>query len=222
MITLHHLNDSRSQRILWLLEELNVPYQIKQYTRVNGRAPDTLKQVHPLGKSPVISDGDITVAESGAIVEYLTRKYDAEHKLVPTTDQDLRDYTFWLHYAEGSAMTPMIVHLVFNTVVEKSPFFIRPIAKGISENVHSAFIQPEIIKSFDFIEMTLKESGYFVGDKLTAADIQMSFVMETGSKMIKKEEYPAVFDWLQRVSMRDAYKKALEKGGEYKYRIHTE
>src|SRR6185369_14052371 len=184
MVIVHHLNNSRSQRVLWLLEELGVPYEVKRYER-NAEtmlAPPELKAVHPLGKSPVITDDGLTLAESGAFVEYLAGKYGGG-RLVPRagTPEHLR-YTYWLHYAEGSLMPPLLLNLVFNRVeTAPMPFFIRPIAKQIAGRAKSGFIGPQINLHLDYIERELGKSQWFAGDDLTAADVQMSFPLEAAA-----------------------------------------
>jgi glutathione S-transferase len=216
MLTLHHLNNSRSQRILWLLEELGVPYEIKRYERDQKTmlAPPELKAVHPLGKSPVITDGDLTIAESGAIIEYLVDKYGPHLKPQAGTKDALR-YTYWLHFAEGSAMTPLLFTLVFNKIESAPmPFFVKPIAKNISENVKAAFINPNLKSNFAYIESELEKSEWFAGSEFTAADVQMSFPLEAAA--IRSDILgPKSRAWLNKIHARPAYKKALERGGEY-------
>ncbi len=178
MIVVHHLNNSRSQRVLWLLEELELPYEIKRYKRdpQTMLAPTSLREVHPLGKSPVITDGKLTLAESGAIIEYLIERY-GNGRLVPAigTLEHLR-YTYWLHYAEGSAMPPLLLKLIFDQI-EKNPmpFFVRPIARAIVSRVKSSFIEPQIAQHLDYMEAEIGKSTWFTGNEFTAADIQMSF-----------------------------------------------
>src|ERR1700674_1061669 len=178
MLVVHHLNNSRSQRVLWLLEELGVPYEVKRYER-DARtmlAPPSLIAIHPLGKSPVIVDGDVTVAESGAIIEYLVDKY-GERRLIPPpgTGHALR-YTYWLHYAEGSAMSPLLLKLVFTHIeTAPMPFFVRPFARAIAGGAKSSFIEPEITAHLNYLECEIKKYSWFAGDEFTAADIQMSF-----------------------------------------------
>ncbi len=219
MIIVHHLNNSRSQRVLWLLEELGVPYEIKPYQRdaKTMLAPPELREVHPLGKSPVITDGDLTIAESGAIVEYLIDRY-GKGSLKPEagTPERLR-YTYWLHYAEGSAMPPLLMKLVFDEVERAPmPFFIRPIAKAISGNVKKAFINPQIKQHLDFMEAELGKSTWFAGKEFTGADIQMSFPLEAAaSRAGLKESRPHLMAYLKRIHARPAYKRALKKGGAY-------
>jgi glutathione S-transferase len=221
MITVHHLNNSRSQRVLWLLEELGVPYEVKRYQRdpVTMLAPPSLRAVHPLGKSPVITDGDTTVAESGAIIEYLVGKY-GQGRLVPAegTPERLR-YTYWLHYAEGSAMPPLLLKLIFDKVEESPmPFFVKPIARGISAKVKSAFITPQIQTHFDFMEAELGKAPWFAGPEFTAADIQMSYPLEAASQRGGVDATrPNLVDFLKRIHARPAYARALEKGGEHAY-----
>lgn len=216
MLTVHHLNNSRSQRILWLLEELGVPYEIKRYERDKKTmlAPPELKAVHPLGKSPVITDGDLTVAESGAIIEYLVDKYGPQLKPKPGTKEALR-YTYWLHFAEGSAMTPLLFTLVFNKIeTAPMPFFIKPIAMKISENVKAAFINPNLKNNFSYIESELSKSEWFAGAEFSAADVQMSFPLEAGD-LRGGILGPKSKAWLTKIHARAANKKALERGGEY-------
>jgi glutathione S-transferase len=219
MIVVHHLNNSRSQRVLWLLEELGTPYEVKRYER-NAQtmlAPPELKQVHPLGKSPVIADGDLTLAESGAIIEYLAGKYGGG-KLVPPagTPEHLR-YLYWLHYAEGSAMPPLLLSLVFNRVeTAPMPFFIRPIAKGIARTARTSFIEPQIKTHFDFIEGELAKRTWFAGNEFSAADIQMSFPLEAAAARAGLDAgRPKIMAFLERIHARPAYQRALEKGGPY-------
>ncbi len=219
MITLHHLNNSRSQRILWLLEELGLEYEIKRYQRdpKTMLAPEELKKIHPLGKSPVITDGDLTLAESGAIIDYLVSTY-GEGRLKPTQDQKkLLRFNYWLHYAEGSAMPPLLLKLVFNKVRSAPvPFFIKPIVKKIAQNVEESFIHPQLKLHFGYLESELSKSEWFVGDEFSAADIQMSFPIEAASaRMGLEENYPKLHNYLVKIHGREAYKRALKKGGEY-------
>jgi glutathione S-transferase len=221
MIVVHHLNNSRSQRVLWLLEELAVPYEIKRYQRdaQTMLAPPELRQVHPLGKSPVITDGDRTMAESGAIIEYLVDRHGAGRlKPAAGTPEQLR-YTYWLHYAEGSAMLPLLMQLIFNRIESgPMPFFIRPIARGISKQVKTAFIQPNLKTHLDYMEQELSRSPWFAGDEFTAADVQMSFPLEAASvRGGLDQSRPRLMDFLQRIHSRPAYRRALERGGQYDF-----
>ena len=218
MITVHHLNNSRSQRILWLLEELSLDYEIKRYERNSETllAPDSLKQVHPLGKSPVITDGQLTLAESGAIIEYLVSRY-GNGQLAPDegTLEQLR-YTYWLHYAEGSVMPLLVFRLVMDQVDEKSSFLTRPIAKVVTGKVRSLFIQPQLTLHLSYMEDELAKTAWFVGDKFTAADIQMSFPIEAASSQEGFcEKYQQLAAYLVKIHSRPAYQRALERGGEY-------
>ncbi len=221
MITVHHLNNSRSQRILWLLEELGLTYEVKRYERDKSsmRAPASLRAVHPLGRSPVITDGDLTVAESGAIIEYLLERY-GNGQLVPASGTPARlRFTYWLHFAEGSAMTPLLLKLVFNRVeTGPMPFFVRPIAKKISATVKSSFIEPEIKQQLSYMEAEITQTGWFAGDEFTAADIQMSFPLEiSASRGGLNAAQPKLMDFLQRIHARPAYQRALQRGGVYDY-----
>ena len=221
MITVHHLNNSRSQRILWLLEELGLTYEVKRYERdkASMRAPASLRAVHPLGKSPVITDDQNTVAESGAIIEYLLERY-GNGRLVPATGTPARlRFTYWLHFAEGSAMTPLLLKLVFNRVeTGPMPFFVRLIAKKISATVKSSFIEPEIKQQLSYMEAEIAKTGWFAGDEFTAADIQMSVPLEiSASRGGLNSAQPKLMDFLQRIHARPAYQRALQRGGVYDY-----
>ena len=219
MITVHHLNNSRSQRILWLLEELGLPYEIKRYERDKQtmRAPASLRAVHPLGKSPVITDGELTVAESGAIIEYLVERY-GKGRLAPATGTPERlRYIYWLHFAEGTAMPPLVMKLVFNRVeTGPMPFFVRPIAKKISATVKGSFIEPEIKQQLAYMETEIAKTGWFAGADFSAADIQMSFPLEAAaSRGGLNTDQPKLLDFLTRIHARPAYQRALKRGGTY-------
>ena len=218
-LTVHHLNNSRSQRILWLLEELGVEYELKRYQRdaQTMLAPPELRAVHPLGKSPVITDGDVTLAESGAIIEYLVDRYGAG-RLAPAaaTPERLR-YTYWLHYAEGSAMPPLVLKLIFTQIPRAPmPALVRPIVRRIAEGVRAKFVEPQIKLHLDYLEGELGKTPWFAGDEFTAADIQMSFPLEAAaSRGGLDATRPKLFAFLERIHARPAYKKALEAGGPY-------
>ena len=219
MIVVHPLNNSRSQRVLWLLEELGVPYEVKRYERdpTTMLAPAALRAVHPLGKSPVITDGDLTLAESGAIVEYLAGRY-GDGRLVPaaSTPAHLR-YLYWLHYAEGSAMPPLLLKLVFDRVqASPMPFFVRPIARAIAQKAMTSFIGPQITLHLDYLEGELGKSAWFAGDEFTAADIQMSFPLEAAAARAGLDQSrPRLMAFLERIHARPAHRRALERGGPY-------
>jgi glutathione S-transferase len=221
MITVHHLNNSRSQRVLWLLEELGLPYEIKKYQRDSKTmlARPELVKVHPLGKSPVITDGATTVAESGAIVEYLLERY-GEGRLVPAagTPERLR-FTYWLHFAEGSAMSPLLLKLIFERVkTSPMPFFVRPIARGIANKVLGAMVDPNIKRQLDFMESELGRSEWFAGADFSAADIQMSFPVEAAAQRAGlNASRPKLMAFLKRIHARPAYRRALERGGPYSF-----
>jgi glutathione S-transferase len=217
MITVHHLNNSRSQRILWLLEELGLEYDIKYYQRDRETmlAPASLRQIHPLGKSPVITDDALTLAESGAIIEYLVERY-GEGRFAPPLDipERLR-YRYWLHYAEGSLMPPLLIKLIFDQMEEKSPFLLRPIVRAISQSVRSSFIEPQITTHLDYLESELEHYPWFAGDEFTAADIQMSFPLEAAAERAGLDaSRPKLMDWLDRIHTRPAYQRAVKRGTE--------
>lgn len=219
MIIVHHLNHSRSQRILWLLEELEIDYEIRRYERDKATmlAPASLREIHPLGKSPVIVDGELTLAESGAIIEYLVQQYGQE-KLAPAAGTlERMKYTYWLHYAEGSAMPPLLLKLVFDRI-EKGPmpFLVRPVAAAIARRAKASFIQPQIERHLDYLEQELAHSEWFAGNRFSAADIQMSFPLEAAAARAGLDKSrPRLMDFLKRIHARPAYRRALERGGEY-------
>ncbi|MFM0166426.1 glutathione S-transferase [Paraburkholderia sediminicola] len=219
MLTVHHLNNSRSQRVLWLLEELGVPYEIKRYERdpKTMLAPPELRAVHPLGKSPVITDDGQTLAESGAIIEYLVDKY-GQGRFAPAAGTPERQrYTYWMHYAEGSAMPPLLLKLVALRIASAPmPFFAKPIARKIASTLQSSFIDPQLKLHLGYINKELGATGWFVGNDFTAADVQMSFPLEAATARGGMEgQIPAVVDFLKRIHARPAYQRALERGGKY-------
>ena len=219
MLTVHHLENSRSQRILWLLEELDVDYTIERYQRDRKTklAPPELLAIHPLGKSPVIIDNGATIAESGAIIEYLAATYGDGRLLPAEGTRERLACTYWLHYAEGTFMPLMILSLVMNRIeTAPMPFFIKPIARGIVAKVRGGYLDQNIKRNLDFMEMSLGQSNWFCGDQLTAADIQMSFAVEAAMvRSILPNEYPNLQAFLEKMRARPAYKSALEKGGPY-------
>ena len=221
MITVHHLNNSRSQRVLWLLEELGAPYEVKRYERdaKTMLAPPELLAVHPLGKAPVIVDGDVTVAESGAIIEYLIDRYGAG-RLIPAagTVERLR-YTYWLHYAEGSAMPPLLLKLVFDRVENSpAPWPISAVARRIAGTVTKSFIGPQLKRHLDYMEAELATHTWFAGEEFSAADVQMSFPLEAAaSRAGLNAGRPGLMAFLGRIHARGAYKRALERGGPYSF-----
>jgi len=221
VITVHHLNNSRSQRVLWLLEELGVPYEIRKYQRdaKTMLAPPELLKVHPLGKSPVITDDGVTVAESGAIIEYLLERH-GDGRLEPArgTPERLR-FTYWLHFAEGSAMSPLLMKLVFDRIeTSPMPFFARPIARSISRKVKTAMVEPNLKRHLDHMERELTKSEWFAGDEFTAADIQMSFPVEASAQRAGLDaSRPKLMTFLKKIHARPAFRRALERGGPYTF-----
>jgi len=220
MITVHHLENSRSQRVLWLLEELGLPYEVKRYERdrKTSLAPPELLQVHPLGKSPVISDGDITVAETGAIVEYLLDKVAGNTlKPAPGTPEQRR-FRYWLHFAEGSAMPPLVMALVFNRIkTARMPFFAKPIARAIADKTMDSFVKPNIQRQLAYMEAELATSDWFAGNSFSAADVMMSFPLEAAGKRagLEAARYPKLAAFVDRIHARPAYQRALQRGGPY-------
>ncbi|HEY6175265.1 MAG TPA: glutathione S-transferase [Kofleriaceae bacterium] len=218
MITVHHLNNSRSQRVLWLLEELELPYDIVKYERDPKTllAPASLRAIHPLGKSPVITDGDATLAESGAIVEYLVDTY-GKGKLSPAPGTPAyRDYRYFLHYAEGSLMPFLVMRLLFNKIKSDSPLVIRPVAKAIAGQVGKRFLDPNLANHLAFLADHLAKHEWFAGDAFSAADVQMSFPIEGAVARVEGGVSPRLTEWLARIQGRPAYRKAITKGGDYR------
>jgi glutathione S-transferase len=206
MLTLHHLNDSRSQRILWLMEELRLAYEIKRYQR-DGKtrlAPAELTAVHPLGKSPVITDGKLCIAESGAVVDYIIRTYGKGTMMPPIGTAEYEAYHEWLHYAEGSAMLPLMLHLYVSRLKEAgNPLHPR--------------IESKIANHLGYVDKALVGREFFIGDALSGADIQMSFVGEMAKVFGKLAPYPNLGGWLARMHVRPAFQRAIEIGGPYRF-----
>ena len=223
MITLHHLETSRSQRILWLLEELGVPYELKIYARDKATklAPPALKAIHPLGKSPVITDGDEVIAESGAIIEYLVETYgeqargDLAHLQPQPRTAEHRQCRFWMHYAEGSLMNWLVMKLVFKTIpTQPMPFFVKPIARALCGTVQQKLIDPNVDTALAFIEEHLGTHRWFAGEHLTMADFQMSFAVEAAlARGGDESQWPHLVAYRRRMQERPAYQRALDKGG---------
>ncbi len=220
MIIVHHLADSRSQRVLWLLEELGLDYEVKRYERDSRTrlAPPELKAIHPLGKSPVIQDGDVTVAETGAIVEYLLETHGAGRLRPPSGTEAGRRFTYWLHYAEGSAMPPLLLKLVFSMLPRRSPALMKPIVNSIAAKAQTSFVDPQTRAHVDYWEAELGRATWFAGDEFTAADIMMSFPVEAGAdRAFDIAARPNLKRFLERIHARPAYRRALERGGAYTY-----
>ena len=221
MIIVHHLNNSRSQRVLWLLEELGIPYEIQKYERdaKTMLAPPALLKVHPLGKSPVITEDGVTVAESGAIIEYLLERHGGGRLVPPAGSPERLRFTYWLPFAEGSAMSPLLMKLVFDRIeTSPMPFFAKPIARGISGKVKKALIEPNLKRQLDYMESELAKSEWFAGNDFSAADIQMSFPVEAAAQRAGLDaSRPKLMTWLKKIHARPAYRKALERGGPYSF-----
>ena len=218
MIIVHHLNNSRSQRVLWLLEELGLEYDIRRYQRdaKTMLAPPELRAVHPLGKSPVITDGDTTLAESGAIIEYVVQRHGGG-RLAPAagTPERLR-FTYWLHYAEGSLMPLLLMSLLFARIPRGTPALIRPVARLIANGAMGSFVTPNLQRHLDYLEAELGKHAWFAGEEFSAADIQMSFPLEAATaRGGLNASRPKLMDWLERIHARPAFQRALERGGKY-------
>lgn len=220
MITVHHLEDSRSQRVLWLLEELSTRYEVKRYERdpVTRLAPESLYDVHPLGKSPAITTEDGTFAETGAIFEYILETFDTEHTLHgPDRSDARRALTYWLHYAEGSAMPLLLMKLVFQSIPERAPGLAKGLVRRVLSPAETNFVNPRLAEHAVYWDNSLQETGWFAGDAFSAADIMMSFPIEAAKSRINLTHYRNVMNWLEQCQSRPAYTAALEKGGPYAY-----
>jgi glutathione S-transferase len=217
MLTVHHLNNSRSQRVLWLLEELGVSYEIKYYQRgADLRAPAELRAIHPLGKSPVVTDNGNAIAESGAIVEYVVGTYGNGRLIPPAGTPERLRYTYWLHYAEGSAMSPLLQKLLFTLLPQRAPFLMRPVVGAVAGQVLRTVVNPALAQHMNFWEGELGKSAWFAGNDFTAADIQMSFPLEAAATRAGLEiGHPRAMAFLERIHGRPAYQRALERGGPY-------
>lgn len=222
MLTVHHLDNSRSQRILWLLEELELPYDIHFYRRdpKTMQAPQSLRRIHPLGKAPILTDtdGDVTLAESGAIIEYIVAKYgNGRLEPEPGTPAHTR-FIYWLHYAEGSAMPPLLLKLVFGLLPGRVPWPMRPFAALIAKGAQTQVINPQVRLHMDYWEQALAASEWFAGPEFTAADIQMSFPLEAAAARAgAMTNRPHIGPFLRRIHARPAYQRALVRGGPYTY-----
>ncbi|WP_158785049.1 glutathione S-transferase family protein [Pantoea sp. BAV 3049] len=216
MITVHHLNNSRSQRVLWMLEELEVPYQIKQYQRESTMlAPESLKKVHPLGKSPVITDENRVIAESGAILEYLVERYDAEYRLKLLNEDERLQSRYWLHYAEGSLMPLLVMKLIFSRMGKPPvPWLLRPIGSAFGKGVQKGYLDKQLATHREFIEQHLAKNEWFAGTQFSIADVQMSFPIQALSARGGADSSPAIQTWLNKVQNRAAWQRALQKGGD--------
>ena len=214
MIKVHHLELSRSFRVIWLLEELGVDYQVVTYRRdpATYGAPAELKRVHPLGKSPVITDGDITVAESGAIIEYLLDKYDNDGKFRPAGGQALLDYRYWMHFAEGSMMPLLVMRLVLSKVKDRPmPFFVKPIARKLMDGIDSAFIVPRLQPQLAVINDYLKDHSWFAGDEISGADFQMELALRFAANRADVSPFAHIQAYLAQTAARPAHIRASEK-----------
>jgi glutathione S-transferase len=219
MIVVHHLNNSRSQRVLWLLEELGVPYEVKRYERdaATMLAPPELRAIHPLGKSPVITDGDKVLAETGAIIDYVIDTYGQGRLIPPAGSAERLRYTYWLHYAEGSAMTPLLLKLVFTALPARAPGLLRGLVKAVAAKAQAGFVDPQLKSHIDYWDAELSKAEWFAGPAFTAADIMMSFPLEAGAARAGAASRPRVAAFLDRIHARPAYREALERGGPYDY-----
>lgn len=207
MIILHHLQQSRSFRILWALQELNLDYSIQYYQRLpNMAAPPELKQIHPLGKAPVLQDGSRVIAESAVILDYLQQHYDAQNQFKPTADEAVNQYNYWLHYTESSLMPLLVFQLVLNNVPQHVPFLLKTVARKICDGIRLSFIRPRLTDHVAFIEQHLSEHAFVAGD-FSFADIQLCFALEALLSR-HNSKYEHIQNYVQRLQQREAYQKA--------------
>jgi glutathione S-transferase len=218
MLTVHHLNNSRSQRIIWMLEELGLEYDVVRYQRDPKTllAPPELRAIHPLGKAPIVTDGSHILAESGVILEYLVERY-GNGRFVPShSSPEHWRYRYWMHYAEGSAMPPLLLKLVAGRIAKaRVPFFMKPISRKIAASLQTGFVDPQLDLHFDYIAEELKPTGWFAGNEFTAADVQMSFPIESGVARAGADARPSIRSFLERIHARPAYQRALARGGDH-------
>lgn len=217
MLIVHHLNNSRSQRILWMLEELQVPYQIVRYQRESTMlAPESLKAVHPLGKSPVVEDNGNILAESGAIIEYLQETYDPESRLKPISNEEKLRYRFWLHYAEGSLMPLLMMKLVFGRLGKAPvPWLLRPVGNLLGQGVQKAYLNKQISTHARYLDDSLQKNPWFAGQTFSAADIQMSFPVVALLARGGINDLPNLQNWFNKVQQRPAWQRAIQQGGPF-------
>ncbi|WP_084420208.1 glutathione S-transferase [Henriciella litoralis] len=219
MIKVHHLEHSRSQRILWLLEELGIEYEIVHYKRdpKTMLAPDSLRAIHPLGKSPVLEENGVIVAETGAIIDYIIETHGGGRLKPAAGTPEARAWTYWMHYAEGSAMTPLLMKLVFQRLPENAGMLMRPLVKAVASKAQAAFVDPRLKEHIEYWDSSLAQTGWFAGDTFSAADIIMSFPLEAAVSRGGAGAYKTITEFLARIHARPAYKTALSKGGPYAY-----
>lgn len=220
MLTVHHLNNSRSQRVLWMLEELGTPYELARYQRgPDQRAPAELRRVHPLGLSPVLTDGEgLALAETGAILTWLLHRYDPQHRFSVSSDSPAwPDYIYWMFASEGTVMPPLVMGLVMSLLTKQVPFLFRPVAGAIRKGLETKFYGPKIRDNFAYAESAVAKGGWFAGEAFGAADVMMSFPVEAAKARVGIAHYPALGAWLDRIQSRPAYQAALARGGKYDY-----
>ncbi len=219
MITVHHLDHSRSHRVLWLLEELGLEYEVRRYQRdpVTLAAPASLKLVHPLGKAPTVVEAGRSLAESGAILETLLHRHGAGRLVPPAGTPERESYTYWMHYAEGSAMPALVLRLIFTQMPKQPmPALARPVVRTLAKSVMDSFVQPQIEQHLDYMESGLAKTPWFAGADFTAADIQMSFPIEAAAADGSLDgRRPNLRAYMQRIRERPAYRRAIDKGGPY-------
>jgi len=215
LIVVHHLENSRSHRVLWLLEEIGVPYEVKFYARdpATMLAPTALRAVHPLGKSPVIVEGDVTLAESGAIIEYLVENNPASAMAPPRGSAEWVRYLYWLHFAEGSAMPPLFLRLVLSRIAASTPWPVQPIIAAVLRRADERVAAPRLAENLDLMEAGLDRSMWFAGDAFSAADIQMSYPVEASARRAGLDSSrPRLMAYLERIGERPAYRRAIARG----------
>lgn len=223
MLHLHHLQNSRSFRIVWLLEELGLDYQLTTHERnASFLAPKSLTEKSPMGKAPILEVDGKPMMESAHIMDYLMAKYDTEYRLHPKTNADdptWLNYDFWLHFAESSAMPPLLIRMIFNKIVERSPFFVKPITKGIQTQIETSYLNQTIASSFHLMESHLQDNQWFAGKDFSAVDIQMHFVVAAAHARspFNPSQYANLLNWLHRLESRPAFEQAVKRGGRLQF-----
>lgn len=219
MITVHHLDNSRSQRVLWLLEELGLDYAVVTYRRdpASRRAPDGLRAIHPLGKAPVVETDGLVLAESGAIIAYLLDRHDDGRLRPPAGTAAARACTYWLHYAEGSIMPQLLLRVVFDGIESGPlPLLIRPLARALARGVKRVVVAPQLDLQLDHMEASVGQGGWFAGEAFSAADIQMSFPVQAAASLGLLEDRPQLAAWQARIEARPAWQRSIARGGPFR------
>lgn len=224
MITIHHLENSRSQRIVWLAEELGITYKLEQYRRdpKTGLAPDSFKRIHPLGRAPIICFDELVLVESATIIEFMIGRFDDQRLFVsPDNEEAQQAYRFWMHFAEGSLMPPLVTKLVMSKASQQVPFPFSFITNKFVDGVNEAYFSKNLADSLDYVETHLAKHHGFVSEQLTGVDFQMIFPLEAIVASGQADKYPAIKAYVKRIHQRSAYQQGLKKTLPYAYATST-